>query len=53
MGLPLQMIEKLQLVQNVAAWVFAESHWFDSGGPLLWQLHRLLVHFQAEFKELV
>ena len=53
MGLPLKSIQKLQLVQNAAAWVSLGAPRLEHKTLLLRELHWVPVCFRVQFKVLV
>lgn len=53
MGLLLNMLWKLQLVQNVAAQMLTGKNRFRHLTPLLWELHWLLAVVHAQVKVLL
>ena len=51
--LPLNLLRKLQLVQNAAAWVLTGTQWRAHITPVLAQLHWLQIGDRIRFKVLV
>ncbi|KAF7239998.1 Pro-neuregulin-1, membrane-bound isoform [Varanus komodoensis] len=52
-GLPLKTVRILQLVQNIAARLLTGTGRYSHITPILYQLHRLPVEVQAQFRVLV
>lgn len=46
----LKMVQKLQLIENVVAWVVIGARWFESVGQMLHWLHWLPICFWAQFR---
>lgn len=50
MGLPMEMSQKIKLIQNAAAHMLMRANWYDNVSLVLWELHWLPIIFSTQFK---